>query len=136
MSNEKLRFAERLNDALDNVKIPRLGAGRKSRLVELLEKSPAEVNQWLKGQAFPPTSVLMKLSDLTQTRSNWLLSGSGEPYKLGNNPRGNGKNPPLTGQGKLSNEAFDLGLAWMKLPKQQRDALARVIEELSEGTKK
>ena len=135
MSNEKARFAERLNDALDNVQFPKTGTGRKARLAELLEKTQAEVNQWLKGDSFPPTSVLVKLSDLTQTRSNWLLSGQGEPYQAGKNPRGVGKNPPPIGMGKLSKEAFDLGLAWMKLPKQQREALAKVIEELGKHTK-
>jgi hypothetical protein len=134
MPNEKKRFAERLNDALDNIQFPKLGAGRKSHLAEHLGKPAIEVNGWLKGHAFPPTSVLIKLPDLTQTRSNWLLSGSGEPYKPGINPRGEGKNPPPTGQEKLSKEAFDLGMAWMKLPKQQRDALARVIEELQVHT--
>ena len=130
MSNEKNRFSERLNDALDNVQFPKLGGGRKSRLAEHLGRPSIEVNRWLKGQAFPPTSVLIKLSDLTKARSNWLLSGSGEAYESGDNPRGNGKNPPSTGQEKLNKEALDLSLAWMKLPKQQRDALARVIEQL------
>ena len=130
MSNEKNRFSERLNDALDNVHFPRLGGGRKSRLAKLLDRPSIEVNHWLKGQSFPPTSVLIKLSDLTKARSNWLLSGSGEAYEPDENPRGNGKNLPPTGQEKLSKEAFDLGLTWMKLPKQQRDALARVVEQL------
>ena len=135
MSNEKKRFSERLNDALDNVQYPKLGAGRKSRLAELMDKPPVEVNRWLKGMAFPPTSVLMKLSELTKARSNWLLSGSGEAYEPETNPRGDGKNPPPIGQEKLSKEAFNLGMAWMKLPKQQRDALARVIEQLEIETK-
>jgi hypothetical protein len=130
MPNEKKRFSERLNDALDNVQFPKLGGGRKSRLTEHLGKPSIEVNRWLKGQAFPPTSVLMKLSDLTKARSNWLLSGNGEAYDKDANPRGNGKNPPTTGQEKLNKEALDLSLAWMKLPKQQRDAMARVIEQL------
>ena len=135
MPNEKLRFSRRLNDALDNVQFPKLGSGRKSRLAKALEKPPADVNRWLKGQTFPPTSVLIRLSDLTQTRSNWLLSGNGEAYEAGTNPRGNGKNPPPTGQEKLSKEAFDLGLAWMKLPKQQRDALEKVIDQLGAQAK-
>jgi len=135
MSNEKKRFAVRLNDALDNIQFPKLGAGRKSRLAEHLGKPPIEVNHWLKGLSFPPTSVLVKLSSLTHARSNWLLSGNGEAYEAGNHPRGNGKNPPPTGQNKLSKEAFDLGMRWMKLPKPQRDALAKVIEELGFQTK-
>jgi len=129
-SSERARFAERLNDALDNIKFPKIGAGRQSQLSELLGIPAPEVGQWLRGEAFPLTSALVKLSDLTQTRSNWLLSGHGEPYKKGNSPRGEGKAPPPTGQGKLSKEAFDLGMDWMKLPKAQRDAMARVIKEL------
>jgi hypothetical protein len=130
MSNEKIRFSERLNDALDNVQFPKLGGGRKSRLAEHLGKPSIEVNRWLKGQAFPPTSVLITLSDLTKARSNWLLSGNGEAYEADANPKGNGKNPPPIGQDKLSKEALEMSMAWMKLPKQQRDALARVIEQL------
>ncbi len=129
-SSERKRFAQRLNDALDNIQFPALGAGRRSRLSELLEVPAEDVNDWLSGDAFPRTSALVKLSDLTQTRSNWLLSGQGEPYHKGNNPRGPGKTPPATGSGKLSKEAFDLGLAWMKLPRLQREAIARVITEL------
>jgi hypothetical protein len=136
MSNEKKRFSDRLNDALDNIHFPKLGGGRQARLAEMLEVPPLDAGRWLKGESFPPTSILVKLSDLTQTRSNWLLSGHGEPYKKSSNPRGAGKNPPPTGQDKLSKEAFELGLAWMKVPKAQRDALARVIQELAGITTK
>jgi hypothetical protein len=129
-SSERSRFAERLNDALDNIQFPKLGAGRQSRLSELLDVSAADVGHWLKGESFPRTSALVKLSDLTKTRSNWLLSGQGEAYKKTNNPRGMGKALPTTGTDKLSKEAFDLGMQWMKLPKQQREAMARVITEL------
>jgi hypothetical protein len=125
-----MRFAERLNDALDNIQFPKLGNGRQSRLSELLNIPAQDVGHWLKGDAFPKTSALVKLSDLTKVRSNWLLSGQGEPYNKDANPRGEGKNLPLTGKDKLSKEAFDLGLTWMKLPKLQRDAIARVIQEL------
>lgn len=129
-SSERMRFAERLNDALDNIQFPKLGSGRQSRLAELLNVPVQDVGHWLKGDAFPRTSALVKLSDLTKVRSNWLLSGQGEPYNKSENPRGEGKNLPLIGRDKLSKEAFDLGLLWMKLPKLQREALAKVIEEL------
>ena len=130
-SSERMRFAERLNDALDNIQFPKLGSGRQSRLSELLGVPVPDIGQWLKGDAFPKTSALVKLSDLTKVRSNWLLSGHGEPYDKDQNPRGKGKNLPLIGKDKLSKEAFDLGLTWMKLPKLQREAIARVIEELT-----
>jgi hypothetical protein len=129
-SSERTRFAARLNDALDNIQFPKLGAGRRARLSELLDMPTVDVDQWLKGESFPRTSALVKLSDLTKTRSNWLLSGQGEPYKKDNNPRGADKAPPPIGQGKLSKEAFELGMEWMKLPKLQREAIARVITEL------
>lgn len=129
-SSERVRFAQRLNDALDNIQFPKLGAGRQARLSELLNVPAADVGHWLKGESFPRTSALVKLSELTKTRSNWLLSGQGEPYQKTDNPRGAGKAPPSTGKGKLSKEAFDLGLDWMKLPKPQREAIARVITEL------
>jgi len=129
-SSERDRFAQRLNDALDNIDFPKLGAGRQARLSELLDIPASNVAHWLKGESFPRTSALVKLSDLTKTRSNWLLSGQGEPYKKAENPRGVGKTPPNTGTKKLSKEAFDLGMKWMKLPKQQREAIARVITEL------
>lgn len=129
-SSERSRFAQRLNDALDNIQFPKLGSGRQARIAELLNVPVSDVGQWLNGESFPRTSALVKLSELTKTRSNWLLSGQGEPYKADDNPRGAGKSPPTTGKGKLSKEAFELGLEWMKLPKQQREAIAKVITEL------
>ena len=136
MSSEKKRFAERLNDALDNIQFPKSGAGRISRLAEYLGTENKETGKWLKGEVFPPTSVLVRLAELTKTRSNWLLSGHGDPYPDDKHPRGPGKNPPPTGKVKLSNEAFELGLAWMKLPEPQRIAIAKVIEELAAASKK
>lgn len=130
-SSERKRFAERLNDALDNIKFPKIGSGRQTQLSELLGVPVPEIGHWLKGEAFPKTSALVKLSDLTKVRSNWLLSGQGEPYNKDQNPRGEGKNLPLTGKDKLSKEAFDLGLTWMRLPKLQREAIAKVIQELT-----
>jgi hypothetical protein len=135
MPNEKARFAERLNDALDNIHFPKSGSKRQAQLAEVLGTPTDDIGRWLKGESFPKTSALVKLSDLTQTRSNWLLSGQGKPYRKDMNPRGENKKPPLTGKGKLSKEAFDLGLLWMKLPKQQREAMARVIEELAASGK-
>jgi transcriptional regulator with XRE-family HTH domain len=129
-SSERSRFSQRLNDALDNVKFPKLGDGRQSQLAKLLDMAPVDVGSWLKGKAFPATSTLMKLSELTKTRSNWLLSGQGEAYTQ--SPRGMGKALPATGHGKLSNEAFDVGMQWMKLPVKQREAIALLINDLTE----
>jgi len=127
-SPERRRFSQRLNDALDNVKFPKLGHGRQSQLAEFLDIASTDVGQWLKGEAFPATSALVKLSELTKTRSNWLLSGQGEAYAQ--SPRGAGKALPATGQGKLSKEAFEIGLQWMKLRNRQREAIALLISDL------
>jgi transcriptional regulator with XRE-family HTH domain len=129
--SEKQRFSSRLNDALDNIQFPKLGAGRQARLAEMMEAAPQAAGQWLKGEAFPPTSVLVKLAQLTKTRSNWLLSGTGTAYDKGENPRGPDKNPPPVGKEKLSKEAFELGLAWMKLPEEQREVIERLVRVLS-----
>ena len=130
MSSQKQAFAERLNDALDNIRFPALGQGRLSRLSEILGTEQEQTDRWLKGRDFPPTSVLVKLAELTQTRSNWLFSGHGPAFEPGKSPKGAGKIPPATGKEKLSKEALELGLKWMKLPRQQRQAIARVVEEL------
>ena len=132
-TSETSRFSDRLNDALDNIFFPKLGGGRQSRQSELLEVSSSEVGKWLKGESFPATSALVKLSELTKARSNWLLSGQGEPYNKGKSPRGKGENAPVTGKDKLNKEAFDLGKAWMELPKLQREVIARVIRELADA---
>jgi hypothetical protein len=130
-SSEKHRFSSRLNDALDNIHFPKLGGGRQARLAELMDTAPQNAGRWLKGEEFPPTSVLVKLANLTGTRSNWLLSGHGPAYNKDSNPRGPDKNPPPTGREKLSKEAFELGLAWMKLPQGQREAIEKLVSEFT-----
>ncbi len=130
-ASERTRFAGRFNDALDNILFPKLGGGRQARLSELLGIPAQDVGKWLKGEAFPPTSALVKLSGLTKARSNWLLSGQGEPYKKGHSPRGTRKNAPATSNSKLTKEAFDLGVTWSQLAKPQREAIAKVIRELA-----
>ncbi len=128
MSTPKQAFARRLNEALDRVRFPAQGKGRLSQLSELLGSDPEETDRWLKGSAFPPTSVLVKLAALTQTRSNWLFTGQGEPYEPGKRPPGVG---PTGGDTALSQEALRLARLWSRLPAQQRQAIARVVEELA-----
>ena len=130
MSTQKEAFAERLNDALDNIRFPALGNGRLSRLADILGTPQTETDSWLKGVDFPSTSILVKMAELTQTRSNWLLSGQGSPFDVGKKPLGTKRVLAATGKEKLSKEALELGLKWMKLPRQQRQAIARVVEEL------
>ncbi len=109
MHTPKQAFAERLNDALDIIRFPALGNGRLTRLSEILSTDRSSTDSWLKGSSFPLTSVLVKLAELTQTRSNWLLSGHGAPYETGKHPVGAGKRPPATGKENSARRLWNWG---------------------------
>lgn len=143
MATEVERFSDRLNMMLTDVGLPRMGQGRQTALADELQVSPEEVSQWLKGESFPRTSILVKLSQFLGVRSNWLMTGSGERQRSGN---GNGdgdtiemERPPYlpnpvierTERTELSADAFDIAVTWMKLPIAQRNALRKVIKELA-----
>lgn len=131
MNNEKQKFADRLNEALDDAGVPLKGMGRQSTLVRMLGVSHRLAKKWLDGEEFPPTSKMVKLATELQVRSNWLFSGQGE------------KKPDLTPAldedeaevhrhaDAMSQEAFEVASEWMKLPQAQRVALRKVIRELS-----
>jgi len=160
MSKEKKKFSQRLHEALDDMNYPRMGHGRQSALAKELKLSPQLIGKWLKGEDFPKTSQLVKVSQFLSVRSNWLLSGAGSKY-----PK---KSPPLslvssqksvvekeemvaeesTSYAKeaveeveikanentqLDKEAFEVALTWMQLSEQQRVAIKKVILELAES---
>lgn len=150
MSKEKKKFSERLHEALDDMNYPRMGHGRQSALAKELKLSPQLVGNWLKGDEYPKTSQLVKISQFLNVRSNWLLSGSGTKYpkknpglSLVHNKKVAAKKQKVVENGnveeieikkipQLDKEAFELALVWMKLPEGQREALKKVIFELSE----
>ncbi len=80
MSREKEKFAQRLNEGLDDMNYPPMGHGRQSALSKELKLSSQVVGRWLKGEDFPKTSQLVKVSQFLDVRSNWLLSGVGSKY--------------------------------------------------------
>jgi len=160
MPNEKQKFSQRLHEALDDMNYPRMGHGRQSALTKELKLSSSVVGDWLKGEGFPKTSQLVKVSDFLNVRSNWLLSGVGSKYKKKNKPdfvlkkkksevktdEDAKENENETSQAnlqsnnlfavnvqqspRLDKDAFEMALAWTKLPEQQRIALRKVILEL------
>lgn len=142
MASEKDKFSTRLNEVLDDIGFAKIGQGRQSSLAKLLDVSPRQAGGWLRGESFPKTSQLVKLSQYMNVRSNWLLSGIGEKHpsdreedaKPNNNAEeSNENNPDDSAAGKtslLSNDAFNVALAWMKLPVSQRIAIQKVITEL------
>jgi hypothetical protein len=133
MNSEKEKFSQRLNDALDEAGVPPIGDGRSSALVEMLGITHQEAKKWLDGEAFPRTSNLVKMAGLLQVRSNWLLSGQGERYAPDVNPADRPSGKVVQQANELSKEAFDIASKWMLLPAQQRVAIAKVIQELSQS---
>ena len=146
MSSEKQKFSQRLNEALDDMNYPRMGHGRQSALAKELKLSAQVVGGWLKGESFPKTSQLVKVSQFLDVRSNWLLSGVGLKYPK-KHVRPDRVVPAETRENredthieitaddspKMDKEAFQVALAWIKLPDLQRAALKKVIIELSES---
>jgi len=146
MSSEKQKFSQRLNEALDDMNYPRIGHGRQSALAKELKLSAQVVGAWLKGEDFPKTSQLVKISQFLDVRSNWLLSGVGlkypkhrskpvlaEPVESGRKTENNDIEITEADSPKMDKEAFEIALAWIKLPELQRAALKKVILELSEA---
>ena len=132
MSSEKEKFSQRLNEALDDMNYPTMGHGRQSALAKELKLSPQVIGSWLKGGDFPKTSQLVKISQFLDVRSNWLLSGVGSKYprKTDMSVFTREREEAMKSGPRLDKEAFEMALAWMKLPKQQRVVLRKVIEEL------
>lgn len=146
MASEREKFAARLNQALDEAGLPSTGQRRQVALARVLDVSVEHVGRWLGGEDFPQTSQLVRLAQYLGVRSNWLLSGVGERYArqpdalpVGGSaaevavaePSGAGYE--VVGS-MLSKEAFEIALAWMKLPPPQRQALRQLIVELARGT--
>ena len=144
MPSEKDKFSARLNEVLDDIGFAKIGHGRQSSLAKLLSVSPRQAGSWLRGESFPKTSQLVKLSQFMNVRSNWLLSGVGGKHPSereqdripnGDPDLSEGNNPDESVEGNaslLSNDAFNIALAWMKLPMSQRVALQKVIVELGQ----
>jgi len=134
MQSEKEKFSQRLNEALNDMNYPPMGHGRQSALAKELKLSPQIIGRWLKGEDFPKTSQLVKISQFLDVRSNWLLSGVGSKYprKADQAKYAVRKKQEEVAKSstRLDKEAFEIALAWMKLPVQQRMVLRKVIEEL------
>jgi transcriptional regulator with XRE-family HTH domain len=134
MQSEKEKFSQRLNEALNDMNYPPMGHGRQSALAKELKLSPQIIGRWLKGEDFPKTSQLVKISQFLDVRSNWLLSGVGSKYPRKTDQASiairRKQEEVANSSHRLDKEAFEIALAWMKLPDQQRMVLRKVIEEL------
>lgn len=131
MNNEKAKFSDRLNEALDDAGVPLKGMGRQSTLVRMLGISHRVAKKWLDGDEFPPTSKMVKLATELQVRSNWLFSGQGEKGLESVACMDEDEAEVHRHADAMSQEAFEVASEWMKLPPAQRQALRKVIRELS-----
>jgi len=134
MNRESQKFAERLNQALDDAGVPQKGMGRQSSLVRMLGVSHRVAKKWLEGSEFPPTSKMVKLSTLLNVRSNWLFSGQGTMRADAPGAYTESEQEVYRHAGELSQEAFEIASDWMRLPQQQRQALRKVIKELGSAS--
>lgn len=77
--NERVRreFAARLNEALDDLKIPNKDKGRQTRAGKLFGVSQKGVRKWLEGEGLPKTNRIAKMATLLGVRQEWLLFGLG-----------------------------------------------------------
>lgn len=147
MTSEKQKFANRLNEALDEAGLPRIGQGRQSSLAKIINIAPQQAGKWLKGEDFPKTSQLVKVARFLGVRSNWLLTGTGDKYmsegeqqafyetlraeRSNDGSATTEEDDPLVASGVLSRDAFEVAVAWMQLPTGQRSAMQKVIFELA-----
>ena len=69
-------FAQRLNDALDNVKFPQYGRTR--RLAERFGVSPAAAANWVVRGAIPQMDLLQEIATMCGVTAEYLLSGQGQ----------------------------------------------------------
>lgn len=131
MNNEKEKFSDRLNEALDDARVPSKGMGRQSALVRMLGVSHRVAKKWLDGDEFPPTSKMVRLATELQVRSNWLFSGQGEKCLESAAGMDEAETEVQRHADAMSQEAFEVASEWMKLPQPQRLALRKVIRELN-----
>lgn len=73
----KKAFAERLNQLLDSKGIPEKYKGREKALAELFNVSPKTASNWLNGLKLPQYWRQIKMAEIYNVRTDWLISGNG-----------------------------------------------------------
>lgn len=75
--DEKLRFAQRLNELCDDMKVPPKGKNRQAHVAQLFNVSQKGARKWLEGEGFPSTENLIQIAKWGHVRYEWLLTGRG-----------------------------------------------------------
>jgi transcriptional regulator with XRE-family HTH domain len=76
--DQKRAFADRLNEALDDIDFPAKGDGRQGALGERMSVSQKGARKWLEGEAIPTTTRIMELAQWLNVNFEWLAMARGE----------------------------------------------------------
>jgi len=133
-------FATRLRQVLK-------GHGSASGLAKAIARSEGAVRKWLRGESEPNVTDLRTVSEVTQTRIEWLVTGEG-PRNLQSepDPRSAVREPPPAYR-QPPHAALDLALleaviaaadeqlraAGLDLPPTKRSALIAAAYDLARG---
>lgn len=80
--DERLAFAARLNEALDDYGTPPKGQGRQGTVGKLFGVSQKGARKWLEGEAMPDTKRLPDMARMLRVRWEWLMAGAGPKHEL------------------------------------------------------
>ncbi len=75
MSEAKLDFAARLNQAFDRLGIPARQHGRFTALSRLFGVSAVAARDWCEGKSYPSVDKLLVIMDTVRCGADWLLFG-------------------------------------------------------------
>ncbi|MDE3010478.1 MAG: hypothetical protein KGI67_06275 [Pseudomonadota bacterium] len=75
MSETKVAFARRLNEAFDRLGVPPKQHGRFTALARLFGVSAVAARDWCEGKSYPNVDKLLAIMDTVRCGADWLLFG-------------------------------------------------------------
>lgn len=75
--DERLTFAARLNEALDDIGYAPKGSGRQVALGKQFDVSQKGARKWLEGEAMPELTRAIQIAGALGVSVEWLLTGRG-----------------------------------------------------------
>lgn len=76
-----MAFAERFNEALDDMKVPDKGRGRQTYTAELFGRSHKAARRWIIGEGYPDKAEWVSVALMLNVRMEWLFFGLGPKLK-------------------------------------------------------
>jgi hypothetical protein len=87
VDSEKQAFAARLNEALDNIGVPKKHDGRQGAVGKMFEVSQKGARKWLEGEGFPTVDICIAIATRTGVHYEWLMTGRGPKFLASEKPR-------------------------------------------------